>query len=311
VGGEPGLCGGGGVSLDPRAWRPGPLLPPAGGAAVTALFLGAALISLMAVLAMAWLSADLRARHTLRARLSGGATIAVMARRTPGDLESLDAAAWRAREILATTPGVVSAQVQDPAPEDRAIAAAMGAGAAPSRLIALVFAPHAAPASRPTMGALIGALSREGMAGAADDHNPATGPVERALTVDGAALALTAVVFMGLLGGLAGTMVQARARGVAPRITLLSSLGMTNTAILMRVLSPVALSASLALIAGGAVALAIMGLAAPRLPGLAAVVPAPGGVDLILAAAWPAAAILVVLLTATLVGAARMKRLAP
>lgn len=299
------------MSLDPRAWRPGPLLPPAGGAALTGLFLGAALISLMAVLAMAWLSADLRARPTLRARLSGGATIAVMARRTSGDLESLDAAAWRAREILATTPGVASAQVLAPAPEDRAIAAAMGAGAAPSRLITLVFAPRAAPASLPTMGTLIGALSREGLAGAADDHSPTTGPVERALTVDGAGLAVAGAILMGVLAGLTAAMIQSRARRVAPRITLLSGLGMTNTALLMRLLSPVTVSASLALTIGGAAALAIMGLAAPRLPGLAAVIPAPGAVDLILAAAWPAVAILVVILAATVVGAARMKRLAP
>jgi hypothetical protein len=116
---------------------------------------------------------------------------------------------------------------------------------------------------------------------------------------------------MGVLAGLTAAMIQSRARRVAPRITLLSGLGMTNTALLMRLLSPVTVSASLALTIGGAAALAIMGLAAPRLPGLAAVIPAPGAVDLILAAAWPAVAILVVILAATVVGAARMKRLAP
>jgi len=299
------------MSLDPRAWRPSPLLPPAGGAALTGLFIGGALVSLMAVLAMAWLSADLRARPALRARLNGGATIAVMARRTSGDLESLDAAAWRAREILAKTPGVASAKVLAPAPEDRAIADTMGAGASPARLIALAFAPRAAPASVPTIGALIADLSREGVAAAADDHDPVTGPVEHALAVDAAGLAFTGAILTGVLAGLTAAMIRSRARRVAPRITLLSGLGMTNTALLTRLLSPVILSASLALIIGGAGALAILGLAAPRLPGLAAVIPAPGAVDLILAAAWPALAIPVVISAAAVVGAAWMKRLAP
>jgi hypothetical protein len=275
------------------------------------LFLAAALTSLVAVMAMAWLSADLRARPALLSRLGGGATIAILAPRTPGDLESLDAAAWRAREILATAPGVASARVLEPAAGDEAIAAAMGAGRAPSRLIALGFAPGAASATIPTMGALIGALSREGLAGAGDDHNPVTGPVERALTLDIAGLALAGIVLCGVLAGLVGAMIHTRAGRMAARITLLSGLGMTDPDLLMRLLAPVVLNAGLASITGGVTALAIMGLAAPSLPGLELVTPAPGAVDLLRAAAWPALAVSVVLMAAMLIGLGRIRRLAP
>lgn len=299
------------MSLDPRAWRPTPLLPRARGAGAMGLFLAGALMSVAAVMAMAWLSADLRARPTLRARLSGGATVAVTASRTAGDLESLDAAAWRAREVLAALPGVASARVLASAPGDMAIAAAMGAGGAPSRLIAIVFTPGAAPASLPKMSAMMGALSREGLAGAADDHNPVTGPVERALTLDAAGLAVAGGVLLSILAGLTAAMTQERARRLAPRITLLSGLGMTNGALLAQLLGPVVLSAALASITGAAVALAMMGLASPRLPGLAPLIPAPGGFDLILAAGWPVLAIIIVLLAASLVGAGRMRRIAP
>jgi len=311
MGGGAGVSGGGGVSLDPRAWRPSPLLPRARGAGATALFLVTALLSVAAVMAMAWLSADVRAGPSLRARLGGGATVAVMAPRTAGDLESLDAAAWRAREILATSQGVASARVLASAPGDRAIAAAMGAGAAPSRLIALVFTARAAPASLAKMSALLGALSREGLAGAADDHDPVTGPVERALTLDAAGLATTGVVLIGLIAVLTAAMTTERARRLAPRITLLSGLGMTNGALLAQLLRPVALSAALASISGAAVALALMVLAGPRLPGLAPLIPAPGALDLILAAGWPVLAIVVVLLTTSLVGLGRLRRIAP
>jgi hypothetical protein len=299
------------MSLDPRAWRPSPPLPPARGAAIAALCVGAALISLMAVLAMAWLSADMRARPAIRARLSGGATIAVTAPRTAADLESLDAAAWRAREVLATIPGVASARVLASAPQDKAMAAAMGMRAAPSRLIAIGLAPRAAPARPPTMDVLIGALSREGLTAAADDHNPVSGPVERAMTLDAAGLALASAGLIGLLAALTATMIGERARRIAPRITLLSGLGMTHGALLTRLTRPVALSASLAAIAGGAVALILMALAAPRLPGLALLIPAPDDVDLLAAAAWPALAVLVVVFVAAVIGLTRMKRLAP
>lgn len=299
------------MSLDPRAWRPSPLLPPARGAGLAALCLGAALISLVAVLAMAWLSADVRARPVLRARLGGGATVAVTTSRTRAELESLDAAAWRAREILAMSPGVASAHVLAPAPGDQAIAAALGMGAAPARLIAVSLAPPAREANIATTRALINALSREGLVGAADDHNPVTGPVERVVTLDALGLAVAGALLMGILAGLAAAMILERARRVAPRITLLSGLGMSNGALLTRLLRPVVLSASLAAIAGAAVAMAILVFADPRLPGLAPLIPAPSAVDLLSAAIWPALAVLVVLAVAMVIGLGRMKVLAP
>jgi len=299
------------MSLDPRSWRPSPLLPPERGAAVVGLFIGLALMSLAAVLAVSWLSADLRAGPAIRARLISGATIAVVAPQTAGDLERLDAATWRAREILAATPGVASAQVLAPAPEDTTLAAAMGRGGAPARLIAVALSSRAASAPAPTMGALLDVLSREGLSAAADDHNPRTGPVERALTLGAAGLALAGLVLMGLVVGLTAAVVHARAGRVGPRMSLLSGFGMTDTALLLQLLSPIALSAGLALICGGAAALATMVIAAPRLPGLALLSPAPGALDLSVAAAWPALAIVITLLVATLAGLGRIRRIAP
>jgi hypothetical protein len=299
------------MSLEARSWRPSPLLPPERWAGVAGLFLGVTIITLAAVLAMGWLSADLRARPAIRARLVGGATIAIMAPQAAGDLESLDAATWRAREILAATPGVDSAQVLAPAPADRTIAAAMGTGGAPARLIALALAPRAAAHASPMMAALLGALSREGLAGAGDDHDPVNGPVERALTLDTAGLVLAGLVLLGLVAGLTAARVQARAGDVAPRMSLLSGFGMTDSALLTHLLGPIALTASLGLICGGSGALAILIIAAPWLAGLAPPSPAPGALDLIMAAAWPALAVVISLPVATFVGLGRIRRLAP
>ncbi len=295
------------MSLDPRAWRPSPLLPQARGAGIMGLFLFVAVMSLAAVLAMAWLSADLRAGPALRARLSGGATVAVMAPRTAGDLESLDAAAWRAREILARTPGVVTAQVLTPAPGDQAIAAAMGAGGAPSRLIALVFVPGVTPAAP----AMMAELARGGLRAAADDHNPISGPVARAVALDGIALAVAGAVLLGVLAGLTAAMVGERARRLAPRISLLSALGMTHSALMVRLTRPVVVSAGLGAIVGGAGALAMLTLAGTRLPGVSPLIPAPDATDLLIAAAWPVLALIVALLSASIIGLGRMRRIAP
>lgn len=88
---------------------------------VTAVLL--AVLAMIALLAVIADIAAVRAASGVAARLTGDETVVVWA----NGLESADAAAARAGEILAKVPGVSRAEWLDPAPGDRLVAAALGA----------------------------------------------------------------------------------------------------------------------------------------------------------------------------------------
>ncbi len=104
----------------------------------------AAALSMLAVVAALTCLIDLagwRLTRRVDARLAGATSIVVW---THG-LESADAAQARAAEILIDAPGVRSVTLLDPRPDDEAIAAALGAPKATTRLLKLSVAPGAAP----------------------------------------------------------------------------------------------------------------------------------------------------------------------
>jgi cell division transport system permease protein len=78
-------------------------------------------------------TAAVRAAGGLRSRLSGAATVVVW----DHGLESADAAAARAAEIIAAVPAVAGVRSLDPAPADRLVAHLAGAPAADTRLLAV------------------------------------------------------------------------------------------------------------------------------------------------------------------------------
>ena len=91
-------------------WRPAPLLPRGDGRDGTLLFVVAVLCFLACLTAMGVIAAD-RAAHGWTSQLTGEATVIV--RPTGG--ETPDAAAARAAEALAGTPGVTEARALEPA----------------------------------------------------------------------------------------------------------------------------------------------------------------------------------------------------
>lgn len=115
--------------------RHGPLLASDPWARLlAALALG--LISLVGALALIVDAAGYRDASDLASRLSGAETVVVWSH----GLESADAAAARAAEILASAPGVVSAKPLDPQAGDDQVARALGApaeSAADARLLAI------------------------------------------------------------------------------------------------------------------------------------------------------------------------------
>ena len=91
-------------------WRPAPLLPRGDGRDGTRLFVVAVLCFRACLTAMGVIAAD-RAAHGWTSQLTGEATVIV--RPTGG--ETPDAAAARAAEALAGTPGVTEARALEPA----------------------------------------------------------------------------------------------------------------------------------------------------------------------------------------------------
>ena len=240
------------LSLDPQARQAGSTLGPRERAA-TGLVLVAALASIAGALAALWLAADLRARPLIHARLSGDATIAIGSSRTAGGVESSDAAAWRAMEILRSLPSVASARVLDPAPADQRLAASIGAAGSrtdPPRLVAVTFVRGA----RPPAKALQDRLAREGVAGAVDDHGSLTGPVERRSLLRLGTLAAVIGVMIAIFAGLGALGAARQVAALDSRLVLLTRLGMADRPLIGEVVTPLAVETATGALAGAAVA---------------------------------------------------------
>jgi cell division transport system permease protein len=201
--------------------KPGPILGPGGrgrGLAILAIVL----LTFAAALATIAAAAAARSAETLSARLGDDATIAVWG----AGLESADAAAARAQEVLTGVPGVKSARALDPASGDALIAQLMGATAVNPdqvRLVAVDFASGAPVAA----GRLVSALGASQIEAKVDDHSwPASPTLDAAAGAVGGGLILILLVLLGV--GLAVSW--AMKRDMAERHPLVELLRLSGAA---------------------------------------------------------------------------------
>ena len=245
-----------------RAARSGPSLLP--GAAKPSPWLAVAilLLSVVAGLELVAATAAIRTAVAWSPRLAGSATVAV----SGGGLESTEAAAARATEILARAPGVARLVVLDPDPRDAVAGRVMGLdGAAPSgdppRLLATTFAGGEGASA----AALAQSLRRENVIAAVDDHGVWTGPLERAAVIAASAAVGLLLVMITLVWALAAASAGAAVRQRAARVSLLLHLGATDGAILgpfrARAVGAAALGALIG--TGGAAALGVAAIWSP------------------------------------------------
>ena len=275
-----------------------PLLP---GAARPSPFVALAILvlSLVAGLELVATTAAIRAAVAWSPRLAGTVTVAV----SGGGLESAEAAAARATEILARTPGVARISLLDPDPGDAVAGRLMGLSGAdddPPRLLATTTFAGGVSAV-----ALTQDLRRENVAAAVDDHDPWTGPLERTALVTAAGAAGLFLVLIALMWVLAAATAGGGVRREAARASLLLHLGATDGMLLAPFRAGVVGAATLGSLigAGAAAATAAAAIWSPAAADwmnaeITARVGAPIGVgldpwDLAAAAVWPPVAILV------------------
>jgi cell division protein FtsX len=290
----------------------GPALLP--GAANPSPWLALAMLVLSAVAALELVAgtAAIRAAVAWSPRLAGSATVAV----SGGGLESAEAAAARATEILARSPGVTRIAVLDPDASDGLAGRLMGlsrtaAETEPPRVIATTFDAGAEGSA----AAITEDLRRENVVAAVDDHGVWSGPMERTavLAAAGGAGLLLALVVLTWVSAAASAAAAVRQR--TARVTLLLQFGATDGMILRPFGARAAGAAALGAVIGAAAA-AGLGAAVIWSPGVAtwissltgaplAVAPGLDAWDLAAAAIWPPVAILLALWAAG--GAARAK----
>lgn len=240
---------------NPLAWR---ILPIA-----LAVFAGAAGGLLLVLIASASV-----AHGALAMRLQGDATVAV-APSVGDDLESPEAAAWRAVEALSATPGVRDARVEDPRPGDPAIIAGLlGAQTpAPPRNSGALIAVHLQKGARAPE--LAPRLNRLGLAAGMDGQGMGASPLRRGLglTLASACAALAALAFA--VGLAVWDLTLRRLQAHAPRLRALARWGMSDVRLAQAVWGVDALAALAAACGGGILgALLAPGLAGAVLPWL-------------------------------------------
>lgn len=148
--------------------------------------LGLASVAGAALLVLAW--AGIRAGEALAARLADPVTVAVWG----AGLESADAAAARAEEILRQAPGVTAVRVLEPAAGDVDLAELMGAPATGAEEVRLLGVAASGAAAGERAGA---SLAGHGLAVRIDDHAwPGSPSLRRAAIVGGAAAAALIVL---------------------------------------------------------------------------------------------------------------------
>jgi hypothetical protein len=242
--------------------HPPPLLPPRGGAPPWLLLAGV-LLGVAAAMVVLALALGLKLAPVLGDRLAGSATVAVSGRMDGGALESSDAAAARAREIVAAERPVAAARVLEPGSLDPLVAHILGAPrvsgeAGPPRLLAVTWQSGA----RGDTAALARDLRREGLAAGLDDHGLWSGPVERTALV---AVGVALLVLLGivLLGAALGSIAATRRSELAwDRLGLLARLGGEPAPLVSAIASAAGACLGLA-VAAGAVALVAIDWAAP------------------------------------------------
>jgi cell division transport system permease protein len=236
--------------------RDQPLLP---GAAKPALWLALAMfiLSMAAGLELAGASAAIRAAVAWSPRLAGSVTVAVGG----GGLESPEAAAARATEILARASGVTRIAVLEPDSRDRLAGRLMGVpqrsgdeeDAEPPRLIAATFD----AGDRAAAAAISDDLRSANVAAAVDDHGLWTGPLERTAVIAAAAAAVVLLVLAALAWAFAAASIRAAVRARTEQVGLLLHLGASDDMILRPFRARVVGGAALgALIGVGAAAFA-------------------------------------------------------
>ena len=291
------------MTLDLAHWRPAALLPGrTGGPAWLAP--SVAMLVLLASLGSIGAVAAVRGAQAWRPLLAGSVTVAV------GDrgLESADAAAARAAEVLARVPGVAGARILDPSDADMVIGGLIDppvGGAGTPRLLAVTFGPGA----QATSGDLRRALRREGVAAGLDDHGAWSGPVERAgLLVLAAAGALMLAALAGMIA-VSALAARRALSGPSARIALMHRLGASDDLIAGAVQARMVPAVALAALVGAGIAAALVLAAESRLGApLAAMAPL-DGVDIAAVLAWPVIAVLIGLIAARLAAASALRRL--
>lgn len=247
--------------------HPPPLLPTRG-AAPPWLLLAGVLLGVAAAMVVLALALGLKLAPVLGDRLAGSATVAVSGRMDGGALESSDAAAARAREIVAAERPVAAARVLEPGSLDPLVAHILGAPrvsgeAGPPRLLAVTWQSGA----RGDTAALARDLRREGLAAGLDDHGLWSGPVERTALV---AVGVALLVLLGivLLGAALGSIAATRRSELAwDRLGLLARLGGEPAPLVSAIAYAAGACLGLA-VAAGAVALVAIDWAAPPNLGL-------------------------------------------
>jgi cell division protein FtsX len=239
----------------PRRERIAPPLLPKNGMRTFWLTVAVAIISFLAALDIMGASATVRTLRDWPARLTGSLTLAATGR----GLESADAAAARAVEILSSDPRVASAWVLEPAPGDAVAAAMVGAAstdrdASTPRLVGVAAKPGAAIGARDVRDL----MNSAGVGAAVDDHGLWSGPLERAALLGGVgAGALLLALFTATLMLTSGAVRSAFTHG-EPRVSLLFRLGATDAMIVEPFRTRIANAALLGAILG-TVAVVVLG----------------------------------------------------
>jgi len=286
--------------------REPPRLLPGAGRPSLGVTLAILLLSVIATLDIVVATVAVRSLQAWPARLGGSFTVAT----TSGGVESADAAAARVVESLAGTPGIASARVLDPAIGDDLAARLMaggdvrsvpgGADTATARLIRADFTPQ----SLLRVSDIPILLGRQGLRVAVDDHDPWTGPVERAALIAAAAAAATPLLALVAVGVLVAWRAPRHVRRRRERVSLLLHLGATEGTLARPFNSGLVLGALLGSILGSAAVAGAVGAAiwAPSatisLASRGVAFPPLAGVDLAGLLAWPIVAILITALVA-------------
>jgi len=160
-----------------------------------------ALLSFVAAVEIIAAAAAIQALRDWPGRLAGSVTLS-----TPGrGLETADAAAARAAEILSRDPRVAKAWILEPSPDDALAAQIMGgtvAGAdnAPPRLVGVA----SKAGVEITAAAVLRLMGAQGVSAVADDHGWWSGPLERAALLAAAGAVALLLVLLALVAALTG-----------------------------------------------------------------------------------------------------------
>lgn len=212
------------LSFDPARWRPAPLLP-AGTARPFWLFWLAAICCCVAGLAgIAGLEA-LRVGGAMAPRLSGRMTVSV----SGTGLESPDAAAARAAEIIGQVPGVASTRILDPAPIDPLAGVILSTWAGtgrggPTRLISVACEASA----KPDAATLASALRAQRMTAQIDDHGWWSGRLERTAWLSGLAVGLALLAAMAAIYGVGAAAARSGLATQRGRIRIMYRMGASD-----------------------------------------------------------------------------------